>query len=244
MTRTAWQADFQRAFAQLGTTLNHCLTSVATAARSSFGGRITYASGLWEPVDWSAFDIVSVDMYRDGQNAASYRRELHGYFAHGKPVAVTEFGCCAFHGAAAMGGLGFTILDRGASPRQLDGDYLRHEDEQVDYFHDLWQTFGQEHVDAAFWFTFAGFELPHRTDARFDLDLASFGVVKMLDAGPGSSDDLEWAPKGVFHAIADTYGGLVDQGSMGVDGDHGECGQNPSASRAQIEQSPQATREE
>jgi len=35
-------------------------------------------------------------------------------------------------------------------------------------------------MDGAFWFTFAGFGYPHHTDPRYDLDCASFGVVKIL----------------------------------------------------------------
>ena len=33
---------------------------------------VTYASGTWEDVDWSLFDIVGVDYYRDRQTAEDY----------------------------------------------------------------------------------------------------------------------------------------------------------------------------
>jgi hypothetical protein len=42
--------------------LNAFLAEAADAARGRFGGPLTYAAGTWEPVDWSRFDIVSVDV--------------------------------------------------------------------------------------------------------------------------------------------------------------------------------------
>jgi hypothetical protein len=39
-------------------------------------------------------------------------------------------------------------------------------------------------VDLAFWFTFASYDLPHRSEPRQDLDMISDGVVTMLEAGP------------------------------------------------------------
>ena len=32
-------------------------------------------------------------------NAAAFRDTLRPYLGHGKPVAVTEFGCCTYRGA-------------------------------------------------------------------------------------------------------------------------------------------------
>ena len=57
-------------------------------------------------------------------------------------------------------------------------------------------------MDSAFWFTFAGFGLPRRDDPRGDLDLASYGVVAILD-----DNGIEWRPKESFHALAAAYGG-------------------------------------
>jgi hypothetical protein len=60
-------------------------------------------------------------------------------------------------------------------------------------------------VDLAFWFTFAGYSLIHDTDARHDLDMASYGVVAMLPGGPGTGcNGLGWKPKLAFSALADT----------------------------------------
>jgi hypothetical protein len=68
-------------------------------------------------------------------------------------------------------------------------------------------------VDAAFVYTFARYDLPHRDDPHVDLDMASAGVVKVLDGQRGTRDprdrrypDMAWEPKAAFDALADCYG--------------------------------------
>lgn len=56
-------------------------------------------------------------------------------------------------------------------------------------------------MDSAFWFTFAGYRYPHHTDPRYDLDLASYGVVRL-------EPDMSWEPKESFHALAAERQGL------------------------------------
>jgi hypothetical protein len=198
--------ELRAAFAALPARLNGFLAETADAARSNFGGRVTYASGLWEPVDWSPFDIVSVDAYRDAGNADSYVTGLRRQVQLGKPVAITEFGCCTYAGAADRGGLGWTIVDTDAEPPRLDGDYVRDETEQVRYLHELLGIFAAEGVDSAFWFTFAGYDYRDSGAPREDLDLASYGLVKMLAEGQGGGyDDLGWEPKLAFRALARAY---------------------------------------
>jgi hypothetical protein len=46
-----------------------CLDDRLVVARSTFGGPVSFASGIWEDVDWSGFDVVGIDAYRDEQNA-------------------------------------------------------------------------------------------------------------------------------------------------------------------------------
>jgi hypothetical protein len=44
----------------------------------------------------------------------------------------------------------------------------------------------------------------HRAQPRQDLDLASFGVVRMLEGGPGTGyQGLGWEPKLAFTALAE-----------------------------------------
>jgi hypothetical protein len=65
-----------------------------------------------------------------------------------------------------------------------------------------------EDIDSAFWNTFAGFEYTrHLTDPHHDFDLASYGVVAVLDQGRGTTyPDMTWEPKQVFGALAAAYG--------------------------------------
>lgn len=174
---------------------------LVTAARGVFGGRITYAAGLWEDVNWELFDIVSVDAYRDAANAANFRDELQARLKWGKPVAVTEFGCCAYQGAADRGGSGWMIVDRSAEPPAINGTYQRDEEEQVEYLLELVEEFDRIELAAAFWFSFAGYELQHRPDdPQHDLDLSSYGLVAV-------DDDGRWTPKRVFGKLAELNDG-------------------------------------
>ncbi|TCC63125.1 hypothetical protein E0H73_11680 [Kribbella pittospori] len=173
---------------------------LVAAARAEFGGRITYAAGMWEDVNWELFDIVSIDAYRDQQNAATFHDELVARQKWGKPVAITEFGCCAYRGAAARGGSGWMIVDRSVDPPAINGHYERDEGEQVEYLLELVEEFDRIELAAAFWFSFAGYELPHRPgDPAHDLDLSSYGLV-------ATDGDGGWRPKRVFGALADLNG--------------------------------------
>jgi hypothetical protein len=186
--------------------LNGFLAEAAATARKHFAGPLSYASGPWEQVDWAPFDLVGVDAYRDARNATSYRHKLRRHFVHGKPVVATEFGCCTYHGAGDRGGMGWMIIDDEAEPPRLNGGYRRDEGEQVAYLHDLLAIFEQEGVDSAFWFTFASYQLPHRPDPRYDLDMAGYGVVSILEEGRGRAyPDMGWEPKEAFHALAAAY---------------------------------------
>jgi hypothetical protein len=198
----SWGPELQAAFRALPAKLNDCLADTATATRRRSGGPVTYASGMWEPADWQPFDIVAVDAYRDAGNAATFGGLLRQPRGHGKPLVVSEYGCCGYQGAADRGGLGWMIVDTGANPPRLDGDYVRDEAEQVRYLTELNEIFAATGVDLAFWFTFAGYQLVAGPGPRGDLDLASYGVVRMLPGGPPAGPmGLGWEPKLVFGAL-------------------------------------------
>lgn len=162
--------------------LNAFLAEATAAVRSRFGGRVTYASGPWEAVDWAPFDLVSVDAYRAAHNVGTFRGHLRDFFSHGKPVAVTEYGTCAYRGAGDLGGMAWQP-PAGAVPDEA---------EQVRYLNELLDIFEEEGVDTALWFGFANYDKPG------DRDIASYGVVRMLD-------QARWEPKEVFHAMAARY---------------------------------------
>src|SRR5215469_8399390 len=106
------------------------------------------------------------------------------FVAQGKPVAITEFGCAAHSGAADMASRGISDLiewdDRGR-PLRLKGNPIRDEDEQARYLTELLKVFDSEGVDASFVYTFARYDLVDGGESRADFDMASAGVVRVLD---------------------------------------------------------------
>lgn len=199
--------DLAQRFSELPGLLNATLGRSVAAIRDQFRGPVSYASAPWELVDWTPFDLVSVDLYRDRSNAAVYPESLRSYHRFGKPVVVTEFGCCTYRGAADIGGLGFEVLDYDtAAPgwRLKVPGPERSEAEQSGYLTELLAIFDEERIDGAFWHTFAGWTVPHRADPQEDLDLGSFGLVKVIEAG-AEATGLVLQPKDAFRALAAAY---------------------------------------
>ncbi len=188
--------------------------------RARFGGKVSYASLPLEGVDWAPFDVIATDAaYRTKETAAHFRENIRAFVAQGraqgKPVAIMEFGCTTHHGAADGGGDSLVegaiiVWGDDARPARLNGDYVRDEDEQATYLCEVLDVFEAEGVDSAFVNTFARYDLPHRSDPREDFDMASFGVVKVLDGHGGARGqrypDMPWEPKAAFITLADYYG--------------------------------------
>lgn len=188
--------------------INDFLARAVTVVRERFGGKVTYASIPFEGVDWTPFDIVSVDLHRSKEIAHIYQQGVRTLVAQGKPVAITEFGCTTHRGAADHGahGGGEMIEYDGTIPVRLKGDYIRDEQEQATYLRELLDIFTAEGVDAAFACTFVCYGWPHRSNPREDLDMASWGVVKVLENSLGDTyPDMPWEPKAAFTALADYY---------------------------------------
>jgi hypothetical protein len=91
--------------------LNDFLFKTNKEIRQVFSGKVTYASAPLETVDWSLFDFVCVDMYRDSYVKDSYGDIIKQYFNYKKPVVISEFGCCTYQGAEDAGSMGFLIVD-------------------------------------------------------------------------------------------------------------------------------------
>ncbi|GAA0420429.1 hypothetical protein Acor_30390 [Acrocarpospora corrugata] len=191
--------------------VNAFLGKAVAVARERFGGRISYSSLPFEQVDWTPFDIIATDAgYRSAATAATYRESVRALVAQGralgKPVSINEFGCVTHRGAADLGERGDSIIDWGddGAPTGLTGDPVRDEHEQAAYLREVLDILDAEGVDSAFWYTFARYDLPHRDDPRMDFDLASPGVVKVLEGRRGTTyPDLPWEPKAAFTALAD-----------------------------------------
>lgn len=204
--------------------VNAFLARAARAARGSFDGPLTYASVPLETVDWSPFDFVGVDLYREARIRDRFTDMLRPYFVSGRPVVITEFGCCTYRGAADDGGRGFMIADYSRQPVQLKGDYARDEPGQARELTDLLSTFNSAGVDGTFVMTFIAPLNPTSSIAKFDLDLASYSLVKsyMVEAlelmaaeYPQAARkqpslgapyvDMPWDPKLAFSAVAEYY---------------------------------------
>jgi hypothetical protein len=208
--------------------LNAFLAEAAERVREVFHGPVTYASVPLETVDWSRFDVVSVDLYREARIKDRFAEVLHRYGASGRPVAITEFGCCTYRGAADAGGRGFAILDisapgRSSTPPRLNGRYIRDETEQAHELTELLSIFDAAGVDATFVMTFAAPLNPTSDDPLYDLDMASYSLVRSFGGRLGplgaaypqapwdrgrhgtTYPDLPWEPKESFKAVADFY---------------------------------------
>jgi hypothetical protein len=159
------------------------IAEAAGVARTRFRGPLTYASGMWEDVDWQLFDLVGVDAYRDAGNRATYTEDLRAYTQHGKPVVVTELGCATYRGADEKGALAWTAIDRTAHPRRLQPDVIRDEELQAREIGDLLDTLPSTGVDGAFVYTYVAPSYPSSDDAALDLDTASYSLVRSWPDG-------------------------------------------------------------
>ncbi|MFF7456880.1 hypothetical protein [Kitasatospora sp. NPDC008115] len=196
-----------------GAKVNAFLAEAVPLVRERFGGRVTYAAVPLENVDWTPFDIVSLDLYRSAEVADRFAAGVRQLVGQGKPVAVTEFGAAGYRGAGDRGARGLEVVEYDAAtraPLRLDGAYARDEAGQAAYLRELLEAFDAGGIDSAFVFTFALYDYPYRPDGdpREDLDLASYGVVKVLEDRNGATyPDLPWEPKAAFAAVADHYRG-------------------------------------
>jgi hypothetical protein len=177
--------------------LNAFLKRAEEAAREVFEGPVTYFSVPLEAVDWSRFDFVGVDLYRDARIKETFGRIASGYLVHRKPVLIGEFGCCTYKGADMLGGNGFivtfgmvadylgpsVVLPKGTAetlrliPRE-DGHYVRDEALQAREITQQLEALDSAGVDGAFVQTFVNPTSPYVEDPRFDGDMGSYSLVK------------------------------------------------------------------
>ncbi len=203
-------------------TLNAFLARAGEAVRQVFHGNVTYFSVPLEMVDWSLFDFVGVDLYRETRIKDAFGGIIQRYFAHHKPVIIGEFGCCTYQGAEDAGGRGWAIVDP-QNPLQLGGDYVRDEGVQARELIDVLRIFDGVGVDGAFVFTFVAPALPSHDDPKYDLDMASYSLVKSFVHTHGTVyPDMPWEPKESFQAVAEYYAAQEVGGS-----EQESCGGHP-----------------
>jgi len=191
--------------------LDEFLGAAAPVIRARFGGRITYAAVPFEHIDWTRFDIVSIELIRSAEVADQFRGGVRTLVAQGKPLAITGFGAATWRGAPDSAPRSMEIVEYDeatGAPLRLDGTYIRDEAGQAAYLSELLEIFDSEGVDSTFVFLFALYSHPHRPegDPRDDLDLAGLGIVKVLEGRRGDTyPDMPWEPKAAFTAVADHY---------------------------------------
>jgi hypothetical protein len=189
--------------------LNLFLGEMVQKIRHEYSGQLAYASGTWENINWDIFDYVGIDHYRASYNKANYSKQIAAYYKFNKPVCLLEFGCCAYKGAEDKGGAAWAITEFRDGKLMIKGKPVRDEDIQSDYILDLLNIFKSEKVFAAFVFTFINPRYKFNPDPLYDLDMASYGIVKPLDnANPDSYKGLPWIPKKAFYSLAEFYKGM------------------------------------
>ncbi|WP_460519186.1 hypothetical protein [Humibacter antri] len=191
--------------------LNSFLADAVTNIRKSYRGPVTYAAIQFEAVDWNLFDIVTVELIRSAAVADIFRSGVRALVAqHPKPVAITGFGTATWRGAGDMAPRSMEVIENDATgaPVRLNVALERDEAGQASYLGELLEIFDSEGVDSAFVFLFALDNLPHRPegDPRDDLDLASLGIVKVLEARNGTTyPNMPWEPKAAFATVAEFF---------------------------------------
>jgi hypothetical protein len=207
--------------------LNGFLTKANSSVRSVFHGRVTYASLVWEKVDWELFDFVGVDHYRATKIEDRYVQMLEPSFKTGKPVVVTEFGQATTHGGIGEGGLllssagleesiinlksqflhfGVPLLGRFFKPH-LNGEHVRDEAWQAKKLVETLEVLDAAGVDGAFISQFLSQINPYNDDPRYDLDMAGSSLVKYYEGGRKGTTypDMPWEPKESFRAVAEYF---------------------------------------
>jgi hypothetical protein len=197
--------------AEVRSRLGRFLRTAVAGIRERFHGKVTYAAIPFEGVDWDQFDIVTLELIRSAEVADQFRAGVRRLVAQPKPVAVTGFGTATWRGAGDVAPRSMEILEYDEAtglPLRLNGRYQRDEAGQATYLAELLDIFDSEGVDSAFVHLFALYSLPHRPDGdpRDDLDLASLGIVKVLEGRHGDTyPEMPWEPKAAFATIAGRY---------------------------------------
>jgi hypothetical protein len=194
---------------QYNAALNAFLADAVSAVRPIFGGTVTYTSGEWEEVVWDDFDVLGVDLYRDASNRAGFADHVQSLHRHGKPIVITEFGCCTFTGADDLGGLGFTVIDFSVDPPGIAPEYTRDEALQAGEIEAQLDIFEAAGVHGTFVYEFITPGAPHIPEyPQYDYDKASFALVKCYaeDHELAYATTGHYEPKLAFEAVARRFG--------------------------------------
>lgn len=203
------RAKAQEVLDGMSAKLNAILGIISKNVREAFKGEVTYASGTWESVDWSNFDIVGVDYYRNGESESDYVQGLERYRSEGKPIVVMEMGCCTYKGAAQRGSFAFAIykgIDGQGNAIYENGVVpIRDETEQADYVETVIRLLSPAGIGGVFVFVFRYPIYPYKPDG-IDLDMTSYALVKSFPPEDSHSKRIpSWQPKEAFFRLGKIY---------------------------------------
>ncbi len=209
------------AISEMTDKLNSILKTIVGKVRENFRGDVIYSAGTWEPVDWTLFDAVGVDYYRDTQSEEQYIAGIKEYMKYGKPVWVMEVGCCAFEGASALGGAGFTVcqgVDENGNGIYIGGSVpKRSEKEQADYDEKQIRLLNDSGIEGMFIFEFSFPIAPYRENG-LDSDLTAYPIVKSFPKDdPRTLQMPPWEPKEAFFRVGQVYSELEQQENNGIE---------------------------
>jgi hypothetical protein len=200
--------------------LNAFLARASQALRPVFGGPLTYAALIGESVDWTRFDFVGLDHYRDARIKDRYADMLRPFLGCGRPVVVTEVGMRGYRGAEDSGTLGFGVIDHQSQylhqlplvgrlvKARLNGAYVRDEGLQARELTEVLGVLDAAGVDGVFVNSFVEPLSPFSDDPRHDLDMSALSLVKSYENKRGATfADMTWEPKEAFMAVADYFAG-------------------------------------
>ncbi|MCA9858352.1 MAG: hypothetical protein KC438_01450 [Thermomicrobiales bacterium] len=180
------------------------LGNLATTARSTFGGQVTYSDTPMDPSIWEPFDIIGIDHYLSSDTASTYVETIDNLAGSGKPVWVNEFGCATWDGAAELGGMAWDVVDYETDPPQIQDGIVRDEAEQAQAILDTLSLIEQSQAERAYLNEFIAPGSPRSDDPRYDFDLLSYGIVAAW--GPDGDQPYDttgyWEPKVAFDELA------------------------------------------
>ena len=200
------------------------LDDVVDDVRRVFAGPLSYAALPFERIDWSRFDLVGVDHYRDDRVKDRYLEVLAPHVASGRPVVVTEVGMATYEGAAHRGFLGTGITDlrsvwlhqlplvgRLVRVRNRPG-FVRDEAAQAREIDETLDVLEGSEISGWFVTSFSQPAGLYDPDPRYDLDMGSMSLVKGLARGVVSRrwPDLPLDAKEVFDVVARHYASTGD----------------------------------
>lgn len=199
--------------------LNSFIKKTVNAVRARYRGRITYASLIWENVDWEPFDYAGVDHYMLQPIRDRYFELLEPLFRSGKPVVITEFGFRTYRkiDSDELGSDEDITNSRSLIMRRkpiigrffhplISGKYQRDEELQAKLIVEHLNQLDKAGVEGGFVNTFVSPLLTYNPDPRFDLDMSSYSIVKSYDGGFGSTyPSMTWDPKRSFWALSEYY---------------------------------------